>query len=47
MNFIFNERQHLSEHDKNNSLNEISKFSQLPKEQSLECEKLYHRKRTI
>ena len=32
-------RQHLSEHDKNNCLNVISKFPQLSNEQSLECEK--------
>ena len=34
-----NERQHLSEHEMNNYLNTISKFSQLSNEQSLECEK--------
>ena len=35
---LFNERQHLSEHDINN-LNGVSKFSQLYTEQSLKCEK--------
>ena len=36
---LFNERQHLSEHDINNFLNTVSKFPQLSTEQSLECEK--------
>ena len=36
---LFNERQHLSEHDINNFLNGVSKFPQLSTEQSLECEK--------
>ena len=36
---LFNERQHLSEHDKNNFLSGVSKFPQLSTEQSLECEK--------
>ena len=36
---LFSVRQHLSEHDKNNCLNVISKFPQLSNEQSLECEK--------
>ena len=43
MNFIyknlFDERQHVSEHDINNFLNVIPKFLQLSTEQSLECEK--------
>ena len=36
---LFNERQHLSEHDINNFLNTVSNFPQLSTEQSLECEK--------
>ena len=36
---LFNERQHLSEHDINNFLNGVSKFPQLSTEQYLECEK--------
>ena len=36
---LFNERQHLSEHDINNFLNGVSKFPQLSTEESLECEK--------
>ena len=36
---LFNERQHLSEHDINNFLNAVSKFPQLSTEQSLKCEK--------
>ena len=36
---LFNVRQHLSEHDMNNFLNPVSKFSQLSTEPSLECEK--------
>ena len=36
---LFNERQHLSEHDINNFLNAVSNFPQLSTEQSLECEK--------
>ena len=44
---IFNERKHLSEHDINSFLNRVSKFPQLSTEQSLECAKMYHRKRTI
>ena len=36
---LFNERQHLSEHDVNNFLNTASNFPQLSTEQSLECEK--------
>ena len=33
---LFNERQHLSEHDINNFLNTVSNFPQLSTEQSLE-----------
>ena len=36
---LFNERQHLSEHNINNFLNTVSNFPQLSTEQSLECEK--------
>ena len=36
---LFNERQHVSEHDINSFLNAISKFPQSSTEQSLECEK--------
>ena len=36
---LFNERQHLSEHDINNFLNTVSNFPQLSTEQSLKCEK--------
>ena len=36
---LFNERQHVSEHDTNNFLNWISKFPQSSNEQSLESEK--------
>ena len=36
---IFNERQHLSEHDRNNFLNTVSNFPQLSTEKSLKCEK--------
>ena len=35
---LFNERQHLSEHDINNFLNTVSKFPQLSTEQTLECQ---------
>ena len=36
---LFNERQHLPEHDMNKFLNTVSNFPQLSTEQSLECEK--------
>ena len=36
---LFNERQNVSEHDRNNLLNAIFKFPRLPTEQSLECKK--------
>ena len=35
---LFNEGQHLSEHDINNFLNKVSKFPQLSTEQCLNCE---------
>ena len=44
---LFNERQHLSEHDLNNFLNTFCNFPQLSTEQSLECEKDITEKRTI
>ena len=36
---LFNERQNVSEHDRNNLLNAIFKFPRLPIEQSLEFKK--------
>ena len=41
---LFNEREHLSEHDINNFLNTVSNFPQLSTEQSLECEKISQKK---
>ena len=42
---LFNERQHLSEHDIKNFLNAVSKFPQLSTESRIW--KMHHRKRTI